>query len=120
MPVRISKAATAEIAHFLPGHKDFRNTKIHGHSIIVTATVEGELRDGMVEDFGLLGELVSFYVGLLDHRFLNEDCQDIGVPTLENIATWVALRLQDSTARSRLISVKVERPTCHESAEWVA
>ena len=122
MTIRISKSATAEIAHFLPGHPNVRNRLVHGHSLIVTVTAEGERQAdsqrGMVQDFGIFGRQVEAVVGCLDHACLNEVFPDIEPPTIENIAEWVALRMIEAGG-PRIVSVKVDRPTCRESAEWL-
>ena len=33
--IRISKSVSIEIAHFLPSHPIARNSRVHGHSLIV-------------------------------------------------------------------------------------
>lgn len=119
MTTRISKSASAEIAHFLPHHPKPENQRIHGHSIIVTVTAEGECQGGMVQEFGVFGSQVEQIVGLLDHCLLNEAHPEINPPTLENIAEWLGRVMVMTSGDRKIVSVRVERPTCREAAEWL-
>lgn len=119
MTLRISKTVHAEIAHRLPAHPIPGNQRIHGHSLTVTVTAAGEPVGGVVQDFGILGAQVAAVVGLLDHQYLNEAHPEIDPPTLENIALWIARVMERTQPEGRsIVSVKVERPSCGEAAEW--
>ena len=118
MPIRISKTATAEVAHYLEDHPLEHNRRLHGHSILVTVTAEGDKHLGVVQDFGVFGAQVKEIVGLLDHTCLNDHFPEIDPPTLENIAEWLGRAMSATGGERRIVSVKVERPTCGETAEW--
>lgn len=118
MPITISKSVCIEVAHNFPGHPIKGNARIHGHSIWVTvsATRDDPIIGGMVMDFGVFDTQVRTIAGLLDHQFLN-DVPDLGAPTLENIATYIGTRMA-IVAPLRTTSVKVERPSLGQIAEW--
>jgi 6-pyruvoyltetrahydropterin/6-carboxytetrahydropterin synthase len=114
MTMQIYKDFTFEAAHFLPsaapGHP---NARIHGHSFHVRVTIEGEpdAGTGVVFHFDDLEAAISNVRGALDHQFLNE-IEDIGAPTLENIAIWIWSRLAPHV--DGLYEVHISRPSCHE------
>ena len=118
MSLTISKSVCIEVAHHFPGHPIKGNARIHGHSIWVTvsATRDDEIIDGVVLDFGVFENQVRTIAGLLDHQFLN-DVPHLGAPTLENIATFIGRRMA-TVAPLRTVSVKVERPSLGQVAEW--
>jgi len=71
----------------------------HGHNYLVDVTVRGQIdpRTGMVCDLAALQQLVDdLVVEPLDHTFLNKDVEHFAttVPTAENIALYIADRLQ--------------------------
>ena len=71
----------------------------HGHNYLVDVTVRGQIdpRTGMVCDLAALQQLVDdLVVEPLDHTFLNKDVGHFAttVPTAENIALYIADRLQ--------------------------
>lgn len=106
------------MAHNFPGHPVKGNARMHGHSIRVTvcAMRDDEIIGGMVMDFCAFELQVQAIAGLLDHQFLN-DVPDLGDPTLENIATFIGRRMA-VVAPLRTVSVKVERPSLGQAAEW--
>ena len=126
--ITISQSMCIEVAHSFPGHPIAPNQRVHGHSLEVTvkATRENdnldgaelELNGGMVMDFHAFGAQVEIIVGMLDHHFLNE-VPDLGAPTLENIALYIGRRMA-TVGPLRTISVKVERKSLGQSAEWIA
>lgn len=89
--VEITKEFLFEAAHHLPpvgpDHKCFR---LHGHLFRVEVTVAGEVDPAMgwVMDFGDLARFGREVVARLDHRVLN-DLPEIGVPTSENLASYL-------------------------------
>ena len=110
----ISKAITFEAAHRLPGRgKDETYGRVHGHSFRLEATVSGTVKPGQlwVEDIAVLTSVLGDVAEILDHQMLN-DVPGLEVPTLENIALWVAAHLQDKLAG--LSMVTIERPSLNE------
>lgn len=118
MPITISKSAWIEVAHCFPGHPIQENRRIHGHSLKVTVTAkpDGELIAGMVMEFTAFDAQVEMVIGFLDHQYLNE-VHGLGEPTLENVARFLGRRMA-LVAPLRTISVKVERPSLGQAAEW--
>lgn len=111
----ISKAVTFEAAHQLPGRgKDDTYGRVHGHSFRLEASVAGEVQPGRlwVEDIAVLTAALTEVAGRLDHQMLNE-IEGLEVPTLENIALWVAGCLSGKLVG--LASVTVSRPSLNES-----
>lgn len=112
--MQIYKDFTFEAAHFLPsappGHP---NSRVHGHSFHVRITIAGEPdpETGLIVHFDDLNAAIANVRTELDHQFLNE-IDDIGAPTLENIAIWIWSRL--SPKIPELSEVHISRPSCHE------
>ncbi len=110
----VSKAVGFEAAHRLlvPG-KEATYGRIHGHSFRLEATLGGSLEEGQdwIEDLAVLTQALERIAGELDHGLLN-DVKGLERPTLENIALWVAERLQRQNLR--LIRVTLERPSLNE------
>ena len=107
-----------EAAHAF-GHKPagHENTRIHGHSFRVQVALAGEpdAATGCVVDFEVLAAALAKVRAKLDHHFLN-DLPDIGIPSLENIARWIANQL--SPDFPALQSVTVGRPSLGESCRY--
>lgn len=109
-----------EAAHHFPhkpaGHE---NTRIHGHSFRVEVAVVGEpdSATGCVVDFEALGLAVDAIRRDLDHHMLN-DLPGLGIPSLENLARWIAERLKRQFPT--VSSVTVKRPTLGEAARFDA
>lgn len=111
----VSKAVTFEAAHRLPGRgKDETYGRVHGHSFRLEATISGTVQSGKlwVEDIAVLTAALGDIAEILDHEMLN-DVEGLDVPTLENIALWVAVRLQDKV--TGLSAVTIARPSLNES-----
>lgn len=111
----VSKAVTFEAAHRLPGRgKDDTYGRVHGHSFRLEATVSGTVQPGKlwVEDIAVLTEALQEIASLLDHEMLN-DVDGLETPTLENIALWVAARLQPKL--NGLSIVTLSRPSLNET-----
>lgn len=111
----ITKAATFEAAHRLPGGPaGGPYARLHGHSFRVEATVRGEEQStvGWVADLGDLDRVLRAAAGELDHGMLNEKA-GLESPTLEHICLWFAERLAtDFPGLSRIV---VSRPSVGES-----
>lgn len=110
----ISKAVTFEAAHRLPGRgKDDTYGRVHGHSFQLEATVSGAVQNGKlwVEDMAVLTAALTEVAQTLDHQMLN-DVPGLDVPTLENIALWVAGQLQEKLGG--LSVVTISRPSLNE------
>lgn len=95
MQYMIWKEMTFDASHALgflpPSHKCSR---LHGHTYCVRVAVSGPLVPplGWVMDLGALKEAMGVMVGMLDHRHLN-DIPGLEQPTAENVAAWVAERV---------------------------
>ena len=107
-----------EAAHAF-GHKPagHENTRVHGHSFRVEVALAGEpdAATGCVVDFEILTAALNTVRDKLDHHFLN-DLPGLGIPSLENIARWIATELSPSFPT--LHSVTVRRPSLGESCRY--
>lgn len=120
----VVKEFTFDAAHFLPGY-DGNCRNLHGHTYKLQVGVTGPFDSrGMVCDFQELKEVVTHYVDLLDHSFLNE-IESLEFPkdqpTAERMVYWLALNLiPDIEAKSLHLSFirLYETPTSY--AEWRA
>ncbi len=116
--MRIYKEFTFEAGHFLPsapaGHP---NSRLHGHSFLVRATVEGEPdpETGLIVHFEDFAAKLSGLKDKLGHRLLNE-VKGLETPTLEHIAAWIWREL--APVLSGLAEVQLSRPTCREGCVY--
>jgi 6-pyruvoyltetrahydropterin/6-carboxytetrahydropterin synthase len=112
----ITKAAAFDAAHRLPdgGPQGSPNTRLHGHSFRVEATLRGVAKPpvGWVEDLGALDAALKEIAGELDHGLLN-DLPGLERPTLEALCVHFADRLKP--AFPGLSRVVVSRPSIGES-----
>jgi 6-pyruvoyltetrahydropterin/6-carboxytetrahydropterin synthase len=110
----ISKSATFDAAHSLPGGPDERPyARLHGHSFRVEATLAGPAAApvGWVADLAELDTALKAAAGELDHTLLNEH-PGLESPTLEALCLYFAGRLRpDFPALRRIV---VSRPTVGE------
>ena len=103
----ITKSATFDAAHRLPGGPPGRYTRLHGHSFQVEATLRGPATApvGWVEDLGRLDTALRGAAASLDHSLLN-DHAGLENPTLEALCLHFADRfartLSDAAAHCRL------------------
>jgi 6-pyruvoyltetrahydropterin/6-carboxytetrahydropterin synthase len=115
----ITKAATFDAAHHLPGGPvGGPYTRLHGHSFRVEATVRGEAHGpvGWVADLGDLDLALKAVAGELDHGLLNEK-PGLESPTLERLCSYFAEKLRPQfPGLSRIV---VSRPTVGESCALV-
>jgi 6-pyruvoyltetrahydropterin/6-carboxytetrahydropterin synthase len=110
----ISKAATFDAAHNLPGGPAERPyARLHGHSFRVEATLAGPATApmGWVADLAELDAALKVAASELDHTFLNEH-PGLESPTLEALCLHFARRL--SKAFPTLRRVVVSRPSVGE------
>jgi 6-pyruvoyltetrahydropterin/6-carboxytetrahydropterin synthase len=112
----ITKAAAFDAAHRLPdgGPQGSPNTRLHGHSFRVEATLRGVAKPpvGWVDDLGALDAALREIAGELDHGLLN-DLPGLESPTLEALCLYFADRLKP--AFPGLCRIAVSRPSIGES-----
>jgi 6-pyruvoyltetrahydropterin/6-carboxytetrahydropterin synthase len=113
----IYKEFVFEAAHLLPqaiAGTEKKYGRLHGHSYRVRVTLEGEpdAETGLVVPFEVFEKAIGSARDQLDHSFLNEDIDELGLPTLENIARWLWQNLANDLAG--LTEVAVARDTCRE------
>ena len=106
--------AAHHFAHFPPGHP---NHGMHGHSFQVEVAVRGEPdpRTGFIVDFAGLEHACHEVRGMLDHRVLN-DVEGLARPSLENLCSWIWLRLVPHLAS--LSRVTVRRDSSGQSCSY--
>jgi 6-pyruvoyltetrahydropterin/6-carboxytetrahydropterin synthase len=111
----ITKQFTFEAAHYFPnmpqGHI-YR--KMHGHSFVVEVTFFGKKNkeNRWVTDFDELSKCLNEIKKKLDHKCIN-DIKEIGLPSLENISSWIGKQLEKKYSNVR--SIKLRSPSCGES-----
>lgn len=111
------------LTHFAAAHQLTMVAKqcenLHGHNWKVEVVVSGEkLNDaGVVMDFGELKTHIRQIVEELDHKFLNDLPVFNNAPSSENIAVYIAEKLQEKLSYS---DVRVNRITTWESENAAA
>lgn len=116
--LEIRKGFTFEAAHYFEHvPKGHWNRQIHGHSFRAEVTLSGTPApdSGWIVDLQALAASLEAIRGVLDHRLLNE-IEDLPSPSLENLAIWIARRLEPDYPG--LHAVTVSRPSCSESATF--
>jgi 6-pyruvoyltetrahydropterin/6-carboxytetrahydropterin synthase len=112
----ITKAAAFDAAHRLPagGPEGSPNTRLHGHSFRVEATLHGPAKPpvGWVDDLGALDAALKQVASELDHGLLN-DLPGLESPTLEALCLHFAARLKPTFPT--LCRIVVSRPSIGES-----
>ncbi len=80
--------------------------RIHGHTYHAEVAVRGNTdpATGMVMDLGLIRLEVEKVRALLDHHFLDE-VAGLGIPTLENLCTFIAKQMQSYGLQPCRVSV---------------
>ena len=102
---------------FLICLKDIFIKKIHVHSFVVEVTFYGKKNkeNQWVTDFDELSKSLNEIKKKLDHKCIN-DIKEIGLPTLENISSWIGKQLKKKYSNVR--SIKLSRPSCGESCVY--
>jgi 6-pyruvoyltetrahydropterin/6-carboxytetrahydropterin synthase len=114
----LTKSFRFDASHTLDRKIDSEaSRRIHGHSYRAEVTLRGktDLKTGMVMDFGLLECHLSAAREGLDHRML-DDVDDLGPPTMENLAAWIWRQLSPVT--KELVQVTVFRDSQGESVTY--
>lgn len=106
--IELSQEFTFDAAHFLEGAPEYR--RMHGHSFYVEVTLRGEPdpQTGFLRDLGEVNRALGDIRETLDHRLLN-DIEDLGKPTLENLARYIYVRAR--VTLPEVVRVKLRRPS---------
>ena len=106
--IELSQEFTFDAAHFLEGAPEYR--RMHGHSFYVEVTLRGEPdpQTGFLRDLGEVNRALGDIRETLDHRLLN-DIEDLGKPTLENLAVYIYVRAR--VTLPEVVRVKLRRPS---------
>ena len=103
----ITKQFTFEAAHYFPNMPEGHiYKKIHGHSFVVEVTFYGKKSkiNQWVTDFDELSKSLNEIKKKLDHKCIN-DIKEIGLPSLENISSWIGKQLQKKYSNVRSIKL---------------
>ena len=114
----ITKQFTFEAAHYFPNMPEGHiYKKLPGHSFVVEGTFYGKKNkeNQWVTDFDELSKSLNEIKKKLDHKCIN-DIKEIGLPTLENISSWIGKQLKKKYSNVR--SIKLSRPSCGESCVY--
>jgi 6-pyruvoyltetrahydropterin/6-carboxytetrahydropterin synthase len=84
--------------------------RMHGHSFYAEVTLRGEPdpETGFLRDLGEVNRALGEIREMLDHRLLN-DIEDLGKPTLENLARYIYARARATLPE--VVRVKLRRPS---------
>jgi 6-pyruvoyltetrahydropterin/6-carboxytetrahydropterin synthase len=84
------------------------SARVHGHTYYAEVTVTGtpDPKTGMIVDLAVLRERIEVVRSELDHQMLDV-IPGLDIPTIENLCSYIARRLQGSTLA--LASVRVWR-----------
>ena len=106
--IELSQEFTFDAAHFLEGAPEYR--RMHGHSFYAEVTLRGEpdAETGFLRDLGEVHKALVDIRETLDHRLLN-DIEDLGKPTLENLARYIYVRAK--AVLPEVTRVKLRRPS---------
>jgi 6-pyruvoyltetrahydropterin/6-carboxytetrahydropterin synthase len=113
----LTKSFRFEAAHAISGTAlGSVSEEVHGHSYRAEVTIRGvpHSETGMIVDTGMLEQSLGDVRRTLDHRFLNH-INDLGPPTLENLARFIWDRVQHVGTLAR---VTVHRDSCNESCTY--
>ncbi len=112
------------LTHFAAAHKlkmvSEKCENLHGHNWKIEACVAGEKLNqaGVLVDFGELKNHMTEIMDTLDHKYLNElDYIPDQIPSSENIARYIAVKLQEHFDTP---SIRVSRVTVWESEDACA
>lgn len=114
--IEISQEFGFDAAHYL-GHGAAENRRMHGHSFYAEVTLRGQPNPttGFLRDFGEVDAVLKAIRETLDHRLLNE-IEELGLPTLENIARYIYVRAK--TSLPEVVRVKLRRPSYGQSCVY--
>jgi 6-pyruvoyltetrahydropterin/6-carboxytetrahydropterin synthase len=93
----VSQSMFFDAAHTLRREVEAEPSKrIHGHTYRCEVSVRGlpDVLTGMVIDLGFLRQRLAAVREQLDHHLL-DDVVGLGIPTLENLAAFIAQALSD-------------------------
>jgi 6-pyruvoyltetrahydropterin/6-carboxytetrahydropterin synthase len=113
----LTKSFRFEAAHAISGTTlGAAGEEVHGHSYRAEVTIRGvpQPETGMIMDTGVFEQRLTEVRRVLDHRFLNR-INDLGPPTLENLARFIWDRVQPA---GQLARVTVHRDSCNESCTY--
>lgn len=113
----LTKSFRFEAAHAIGGTTlGAAGEEVHGHSFRAEVTIRGVPRPetGMIVDTGVFEQTLAEVRHALDHKFLNH-INDLGPPTLENLARFIWDRVQPTGCVAR---VTVHRDSCNESCTY--
>jgi 6-pyruvoyltetrahydropterin/6-carboxytetrahydropterin synthase len=113
----LTKSFRFEAAHALAGTTlGDAGAEVHGHSYRAEVSISGvpDPATGMIVDTGLLERRIADAQRALDHKFLNR-VDDLGVPTLENLARFIWDRVGGA---GKLVRVTVSRESCNEACSY--
>lgn len=119
----ISKTFEFSASHRLDGlPADHQCARLHGHNYVVrVALTSPDLDDtGFVLDYGRLSLIKTLIDSTLDHRHLNDVLPpEVGNPTAEHMARWLASRVRDlvDVPQGARITVAISE-TPKTWAEW--
>ena len=119
--MRIYKEFVFEAAHRLPeavAGTEKTYGRLHGHSYRVRITLDGEpdAETGIIVPFEDFERALGAARKQLDHSFLNEDVEELGLPTIENVARWLWRRLESDLPG--LAEIEIARDTCREGCVY--
>lgn len=111
----LSQRFMFEAAHTL--HREFEtesSRRMHGHTYFAEISVTGnpDSATGMLVDLAVLRKVIAEVRELLDHRLLDE-VSGLGLPTLENLCSFIALQMRPEIPN--LSSVRVWREASGDS-----
>jgi 6-pyruvoyltetrahydropterin/6-carboxytetrahydropterin synthase len=114
--IEISQEFGFDAAHYL-GNGAAENRRLHGHSFYAEVILRGNAdpATGFLRDFGEVKAALEAIREELDHRLLNE-IEDLGVPTLENLAKYIYTRAK--AALPEVARVKLRRPSYGQTCTY--
>ena len=91
-----------------------QNQRLHGHSFYAEVTLRGvpDRATGVIRDLGEVKAVLTEIAADLDHHLLN-DIEDLGAPTLENLARYIHGRAKAKLPE--VVRVKLRRPSYGQS-----
>ena len=113
--LEISQSFGFDAAHHLDAGAP-ENRRLHGHSFQAEVTLRGQAgANGFLRDFGEVDAVLKTIRDSLDHHLLNE-VEDLGTPTLENIARYIFT--QAKAGLPEVARVTVRRPSYGQTCTY--